>query len=306
MHAALITEFSKSPAYSAVPEPTARENTVVLVVLASALHPRVRSQANGSHYTTTGDLPLVPGVDGVGRDETGSLRYFVSDDGAMADRVLVDSRASIVIPEHSDPVTIAAAMNPAMSSWIALQRRIDFTPGHHVAILGAAGNAGRLAITIARHLGAGRVSAVARDSSSFPALTALGADSVMTFDDVTGASGADVVLDYVWGKPASAAMSDLVRARGDRSVPLTWVQIGSAAGLEAPIESAALRSSALQIVGSGQGSVSTRDILAELPALVDYVSSGALNVTARPVPLHEVHEAWTSPASSVDRLVFVP
>jgi NADPH:quinone reductase-like Zn-dependent oxidoreductase len=41
---------------------------VVVEVLAAALHPRVRSQANGSHYTSTGRLPLVPGIDAVVRD----------------------------------------------------------------------------------------------------------------------------------------------------------------------------------------------------------------------------------------------
>ena len=35
--------------------------------VATGLHPRVRSQADGSHYTGTGVLPLVPGIDGVGR-----------------------------------------------------------------------------------------------------------------------------------------------------------------------------------------------------------------------------------------------
>ncbi|MFB2585377.1 zinc-binding alcohol dehydrogenase family protein [Herbiconiux liukaitaii] len=306
MHAAVVTRFDESPRYLTVPEPAIeRDDQIVVEVLASALHPRVRSQADGAHYTATGVLPLVPGVDGIGRDGDGALRYFVVEEGAMAERAVIDRRASVVLPDGLDPVTLAAAMNPAMSSWIALRRRIVMPDRAHVLILGAAGNAGRLAIGIARHLGAARVSAVARDASRFAALTSLGADDVLLFDEVATAAAADVVLDYVWGPPAGSAMTDLVRARSDRSLPLTWVQIGSIAGQEAPIPSSALRSSSLQLVGSGQGSVSTRDIIAELPALAEFVSSG-VDVTARAVPLHAVAETWAAPPTSADRIVFVP
>ena len=70
----------------------------------SGLHPRVRSQANGSHYTSSAELPLVPGVDGVGRAPDGTLRYFVLPDtvmGAMAEQTVIDLRRSVVLPEDS-------------------------------------------------------------------------------------------------------------------------------------------------------------------------------------------------------------
>jgi hypothetical protein len=37
----------------------------------------VRSQANGSHYTSADALPLIPRIDGVGQREDGSRVYFV-------------------------------------------------------------------------------------------------------------------------------------------------------------------------------------------------------------------------------------
>jgi hypothetical protein len=70
------------------------------------------------------------------------------------------------------------------------------------------------------------------------------------------------------------------------------IEIGSVAGPSAEIASAALRAVRLQIVGSGQGSVPTRDFLAELPALVTEITSGALSIGARPVPLTDVATAW--------------
>ncbi|MFB2554506.1 quinone oxidoreductase family protein [Herbiconiux liangxiaofengii] len=307
MHAAVVTDFAHAPRFAPFTDPVATgPDELIVEVLASALHPRVRSQADGGHYTATGTLPMVPGVDGVGRDSDGHLRYFVVEEGAMAERVLIDRRASVVLPEGLDPVVVAAAMNPAMSSWIALRRRTELPAGAHVAVLGAAGSAGRLALEIARHLGAGRVTAVARDTSRFAELRALGADEVLTFADAGRASDADLVLDYVWGEPAATAMGAIVQQRADRGRPLTWVQIGSIAGADAPIPSAALRSSALSIVGSGQGSVSTRDIVAELPALAEFVASGAVRVSARAVPLAEVAEAWAPAPGAPERVVFVP
>src|SRR3954454_21684741 len=99
MHAAVVTSFDSPPRYLGIPEPTVREkDEVVVEVLAAGLHPRVRSQANGSHYTSTDDLPLVPGIDGVGRAPDGSLRYSVLPDttpGSMAERTVIDLRRSL-------------------------------------------------------------------------------------------------------------------------------------------------------------------------------------------------------------------
>ena len=53
----------------------------------------VRSATNGSHYTGAGELPLVPGIDGVGRAPDRTLRYFILPDttlGAMAEQTVVD------------------------------------------------------------------------------------------------------------------------------------------------------------------------------------------------------------------------
>jgi hypothetical protein len=117
-------------------------------VLAVGLHPRVRSQINGSHYTSTDKLPLVPGIDGVGRGPDRLLRYFILPDttmGSIAEKTVIDTRRSVVLPESADPVAVAAAMNPAMSSWIALRQRVQFPAGQNVLVLGATGNSGQLA-----------------------------------------------------------------------------------------------------------------------------------------------------------------
>jgi NADPH:quinone reductase-like Zn-dependent oxidoreductase len=153
MRAAVVTSFDTPPTYRDFPTPSPQTPDEVLVdVIAAGLHPRVRSQADGSHYTSSDELPLVPGIDGVGRAPDGTLRYFILPDtlmGAMAERTVVDLRRSVVLAQDSDPVLIAAAMNPAMSSWVALRERISFQPGQSVLVLAATGNAGQMAVQIA-------------------------------------------------------------------------------------------------------------------------------------------------------------
>jgi NADPH:quinone reductase-like Zn-dependent oxidoreductase len=310
MHAAVVTSFDSPPRYLDHAEPVAHgEGEVVVDVLAAGLHPRVRSQANGSHYTSTDELPLVPGVDCVVRDPEGRLRYAVLDDttlGTMAERTVIELGRSVVLPDGIDPVPVAAAMNPAMSSWVALRRRIEFRPGQRVLILGATGNAGRMAIQVAKRFGAASVIAAGRDPARLADLAALGADQTCTFAELAEAADVDVVVDYVWGEPSARAMVAIVTARADRGVPLTWVQIGSVAGPAAAIPSAVLRAARLDIVGSGIGSVPGRDFVEELPALASAVVDGAVDVRARAVPLAEVEQAWTATAGTTDRIVLVP
>lgn len=310
MYAAVVTSFDTPPTCQEFDTPTPSTSDEVLVdVLAAGLHSRVRSQADGSHYTSTDELPIVPGIDGVGRAPDGTLRYFILPDttmGAMAEQTVADLRRSIVLPADSDPVPVAAAMNPAMSSWVGLRRRITFTPGQRVLVLGATGNAGRLAVQVAKRLGAGHVIGAGRDQERLAALTDLGADQTVPLSEVGKvAHDVDVVIDYVWGRPTADAMRAIVTNRTDPGQPLTWLQIGSVAGPTAAIPSAALRAARLQIVGSGQGSVPTRDILAELPALTAEITNGTFRIDACPVPLTDVEAAWRD-TNTEQRVVITP
>jgi NADPH:quinone reductase-like Zn-dependent oxidoreductase len=317
VHAAVVTSFEAPPRYLEFPTPVPNgEDEILVDVLAAGLHPRVRSQAGGSHYTSTDELPLVPGIDGVGRDADGVLRYFVLADttmGAMAEQTVIDTRRSVVLPESSDRIAVAAAMNPAMSSWVALRQRIAFQAGQSVLVLAATGNAGRMAVQIARLFGADRIVAAARGAERLAELPALGATDTVLLEGDAGdiahrlshaAADVDVVIDYLWGEPTAAAMIALVTARADEGKPLTWIEIGSVAGPVAPIPSAALRSTRLQIVGSGQGSVSAREIRAELPELAAAITKGTFTIDAQAVPLAEVEQAWADKTRR--RIVLIP
>lgn len=114
------------------------------------------------------------------------------------------------------------------------------------------------------------------------------------------------MLDYLWGAATERALPAVVTARADRGRPLTWIEIGSMAGREITLPSAWLRAAALQLLGSGQGSVPTAEIAAELPALAREIATGAYAVDAVPTPLSEVETAWNAPVETGRRIVFVP
>jgi NADPH:quinone reductase-like Zn-dependent oxidoreductase len=320
VHAAVVRTFDEAPRYEEFPDPMpANSDEELIEVLAAGLHPRVRSQANGSHYTSTEELPLVPGIDGVGRRADGSLVYFLLPDttyGSMAERTVIDVRRSVPLPAEANPVLLAAAMNPGMSSWVALKRRVDFTHGRSVLILGATGSAGQLAIQVAKHLGADSVIAAGRGADRLAALGTLGADEtidlaaapeVVAAEFTAKAGDVDVVLDYLWGAPAEAAIMPVLMGRDDRSRLLSWVQIGAVAGADIALPSAALRQANIHFLGSGQGSVTARGILEVLPSLVEEIDKGTFSIDAVSHALSEVGELWNSTlARSTERIVFTP
>lgn len=317
VNAAVVRSFDAPPRWEAFDLPAPAEGQAVVDVLAVGLHPRVRSGASGTHYTSTGRLPLVPGIDGVGRREDGHVVYFVADDrlpGPMADRTVIDTRRSIELPGGVDPARIAAAMNPAMSSWVALRRRVPIRPGQSVLVLGATGNAGQLAVQVAKRLGAGAVVGAGRDTTRLKALGALGADATVALTDDEDATAAalgsaaaevDLVLDYLWSRPASSTITALLTARRDRGRALDWIQVGSVAGPTIELPSAAFRSANFRLQGNGQGAISPRAYLAELPSLVEEIDAGRLAVDVRTVPLADVETVWTQPEAPGVRTVLV-
>jgi NADPH:quinone reductase-like Zn-dependent oxidoreductase len=319
MNAAVVMSFNEPPHYQQFEVPQPQSNDEMLVdVLAIGVHPRTRTGAAGTHYTSSGTLPMIPGIDAVAQRPDGKRIYFVADDdviGTMADKAVVDKRRAIELPDDVDVAKVAAAMNPAMSSWVALRRRVPIQSGQSVLVLGATGNAGTMAVQVAKRLGAGRVIGAGRDRDRLNALTSVGADDTVQLtgdEDATGralsaaAAEVDIVIDYLWGKPAQQAMMALLTARSDRSRAINWIQIGSMADLTIELPSVALRSANLRVQGNGQGAVSTQVYLGELPSLVDEIDHGTITITPNTVPLADVEKIWAQPDLPGERTVLVP
>jgi NADPH:quinone reductase-like Zn-dependent oxidoreductase len=316
MRAAVVHSYDQPPSYRELPEPTPGPGQLVLDVLASALHPLVRGRASGKHYSTANtSLPVVPGVDGVGRLADGRIAYFTSfgPGGSMAERVAVDEAACWPLSDRVDPATLAASVNPGMSGWVALRAVAGFRPGEKVLVLGATGAAGRAAVRLAHHLGAAGVVAAGRDPDMLAALPGLGADATVSLNSdqvaeelVARAADTDIVIDYLWGEQTERALAAIIAGRPDAARPLRWVEVGAIAGSTIRLPGAALRGSALRLLGSGLGSVSPAVLDAELGELL--VALADLPPTTQPAirPLREVEQAWLKDVPAGKRTVFVP
>ena len=318
MHAALITEFGRPPQYAEAPPPPVSDGDLLVAVDAAALHPRVRSGAAGTHYASATELPLIPGIDGVGRTADGQRGYFLALDsahGSMAEQAVARPDLWFPLPAGADADAVAAGVNPAMSAWVPLRRRVPLQPGQRVLVLGATGAAGQAAVQIARLLGAGWVAGAGRDPQRLAGLTALGADATISLTGsdqeiaaaiTAAAAETDIVIDYLWGRPAEIVLPAVLLARKDEGKPITWLHIGAVSGVTTSLLSAALRAHNLTIVGSGQGSLSRADFAAELPALISELAAGRISTDARPVALSEVETTWDAPIGYEHRVVFRP
>lgn len=324
MKAAVVHEAGKAPEFAEFETPVAQAGETLIAVKASALTQFTKSRASGAHYSADAVLPLIAGSDGVGVTSEGRRVYFLLPQapfGAMAEVTRVRSAFCLPVPDGLDDITAAALADPGMSAWAALVYRAQIKPGDTVLINGATGTAGRLAVQLARHLGAGKVIATARDATALESVKALGADVLLPFQlegvDEAGAGaarfgaaleaqfkeGIDIVVDYLWGKSAQAIIVAIAKAVEDAR-PVRFVQVGSSSGGEITLPGAALRSSAIVLMGSGIKSVPLPDLLAAVGDVFAVAVSANLEIATRVLPLADVQTAW-SDDSGKQRIVFV-
>jgi NADPH:quinone reductase-like Zn-dependent oxidoreductase len=203
MLSAEVTEWGQTPKPVKVipPQTPVNDSETEIRVLAAGLHQLVRSRAAGKHYTAT-ELPHRPGVDGVGVNvSTGKNVYFSllgTTGGSYAEIVNAPTRSIVELPDGVDPVVAAAMINPVMASWMALRKRVDLKEnGFKVFINGVTTASGKIAIKVARHLGATSVVGSARNEEALSKLD-LDASVVLastpTETDFSSAADADIVL----------------------------------------------------------------------------------------------------------------
>lgn len=317
MKAAIVREFGRPPDYGEFEDPRARPDETLVAVSAAAVSTLVRSRASGTHYSADESPPFVPGIDGVGTTPDGRRVYFMGPRppfGSLAQRSVVDTDHMVSLPDDLEDVTAAAAANAGMSCWVPLTIHAPVRPGESVLINGATGVAGRMAIQVAKHLGAQRVIATGRTESKFAALRGLGADLVLPLGQPADAlreavrkeareSRIGVVLDYLWGPPTETILAGLGgpdAPRGPRRV--RYVEVGSLAGPTITLPGALLRSSGVEIVGSGIGSSSGAELRTGIGQFLHAYVGARFQVELDVHPLAEVTRAWTE-SSEDKRLV---
>jgi NADPH:quinone reductase-like Zn-dependent oxidoreductase len=206
-------------------------------------------------------------------------------------------------------------MNPGMSAWAALEHRAQFAAGESVLILGATGSAGHMAVQIARRFGAKRIIAAGRNPQALDEAKDLGADATISLQQdhealvaafrAELANKIDVILDYLWGAPAEALLAAVVQKGLEHDAGrIRYIQIGNSAGPNISLAAAALRSSGLELYGSGFGSVSMDKLFASLRAILASAAKEPFQFKCTTAPLRDVEKLWNSKEEA--RLVFVP
>lgn len=311
INAALVESFDEPPHFRSIPEPLAAAGQETVDVLAVGVHRATRAIAAGKHYAGADILPATAGVDAVVRRADGSLAFVMAPrTGTLAERIAIDPAYAIPVPAEADPAVLVATMNPALSSWVALRGRVPFAKGQSVLVIGATGNAGSMAVKVAKYLGAGRVIAAGRNQARLEELLSEGADETIALSDdpdtsatayAKTAADIDVVIDYVWGPPTELAMHAILQARTDHARLLDWVHTGGMGGLDITLPSHALRSNALRVQGSGFGSTALE--ACALDELAAAITAGAMTVRPQVFPLAEVERAWAHQDAYGERTV---
>jgi len=317
LKAAVIIDKAQAPIYADFKNPEVELGHHLVRVQASSISQITKARASATHYSSDHEVPFIPGFDGVGTLEDGSRVYFLlprNPFGAMAEYCSVPQENCLLIPDALSPAVAAAMAIPGMSSWAALVDQAKIRYGDTVFINGANGISGRMAIQIAKYLGAGKIIATARRASTFDELYALGANQCILLSEnlpemeasfqAEYKEGIDIVLDYLWG-PSALCLIQLSAKNYPLSKPIRFVQIGSIGGATIAFPASALRASGLRVMGSGLGSLSIAQMLHSVLQVLTYAPEAGFNVKVQATPIPEVSQAWNMTSSETRTVLLV-
>ena len=118
----------------------------------------------------------------------------------------------------------------------------------------------------------------------------------------------NIIIDYLWGHPGELIISAL-KGEGMNSFTsrVRIVTVGSMAGENIQLNSAILRSSAIEILGSGVGSISQQEmqiyISEVLPEMFQLAAAGKLQIDCETTELKNIETAWNQVVAPGKRLV---
>ena len=159
--------------------------------------------------------------------------------------------------------------------------------------------------------------AAGRNPQMLEELKSLGADAIISLDQPDDAlvaalrnewavAGVNVVLDYLWGHPAECVLQAISqKGLKNSSSRIRYVQIGSSAGGTITMPAATLRSSGLELLGSGFGSASMDQIKQAIAEFFQLAAKEPFDFALKTLPLRDVEACWNEKDSGV-RLVFQP
>lgn len=303
--AAVIEQSGELPVIGRIPPPEPAADRTLVEVSYSTLNPveiRLAKGLMGGPPQT----PYAPGVEGVGRvldgPEGGSLVRFEcalpghGKNGALAEVAAADRDSIAPLPANADPALAAGVGLIGITADLALDAGEPIR-GARVAVLGASGGVGMMAVQLARLRGAARIVAVGRNREALERALRLGADEIVELGDRDESASLadalreaaqgplDVVVDPLWGVPGAAAASAL--ADGGRAV-----NVGQAAGAGQPPPLAALRNRRAALIGMSSGWTAMARKRDSYRKVLDAALAGQLELDREVVPLTQIGAAW--------------
>ena len=184
MRAIVVTEFGGPDKLilTDIPDPVAGSGEVLIEVARAGVNYADTHQAEDTYLSRT-QLPLVPGGEVVGRTGDGRRVVALVDSGGYAQRAVADARRVFDVPDAVDDVSALAPRGAGCDGVAA-------AAPHRPRAAGGVGRrarrrraaSARLAVQLARSLGAGRVIATASTAEKRELALSLGADVALDAD----------------------------------------------------------------------------------------------------------------------------
>ena len=208
MKAIQITEFGGPEVmkYLDLPEPTPVGSQVVLDVSAIGINYADTHQTENS-YLSQQTLPLIPGMEVVGKMPDGSRVLALASTGGYCQKTLVNPRTVIPLPDQVSDGAALAMMVQGTTAYLILKEMAHVKPGESVVVHAGAGGVGSIAIQLAKLWGA-YVIAVTSSDEKKKLCKELGADAVVDAGEADLKSAlvaanknkpVDIVLEMVGG-----------------------------------------------------------------------------------------------------------
>ena len=218
MKAIYITEFGGPEVmkYVDLPEPVPAGSQVLLDVSAIGINYADTHQTENS-YLSTQKLPLIPGMEVVGKMPDGSRVLALAASGGYCQKTLVNPKTVIALPDKVSDGQALAMMVQGSTAHMILKKMGQIKAGESVVIHAGAGGVGSVAIQLAKLWGAFVIAVTSSDEKKKLCM-ALGADVVVDANeaDLTAAlikanngKGVDLILEMVGGSTLDQSLEAL-------------------------------------------------------------------------------------------------
>lgn len=208
MKAIYVTEFGGPEVmkYLDLPEPVSAGSQVLLEVSAIGINYADTHQTENS-YLSTQKLPLIPGMEVVGKMPDGSRVLALAATGGYCQKTLVSPKTVIPLPDKVSDGQALAMMVQGSTAHMILKKMGQIKAGESVVIHAGAGGVGSVAIQLAKLWGAFVIAVTSSDEKKKLCME-LGADVVVDAGEADLAAalvkanngkGVDLILEMVGG-----------------------------------------------------------------------------------------------------------